>query len=72
MSVSMNWDNFAGLMLTTKAHYEAWLAAKYAKESKTEKRTSQPKLDRVSKPVTESAPEPEYSVEPKYGAVAMF
>ena len=72
VSVSMTWDNFAGLMLTTKAHYEAWLAAKYVKEYKVGKRVSQPKLERVPKPVVESVPEPEYSIEPEYGAVAMF
>lgn len=32
VSVSITYDEFAKLMLMTKSHYEAWLAAKYAKE----------------------------------------
>ena len=72
VSVSLTWDNFAGLMLVTKAHYEAWLAAKYAREAKENKQAAKPKLERVPQPVPVSRPEPEYSVEPEYGAVAMF
>lgn len=29
VSVSMNWDSFSELLLITKTHYEAWLAAWY-------------------------------------------
>lgn len=73
VSVSMTWDNFAGLMLTTKAHYEAWLAAKYMGEAKAaNKQSYPPKLERVPQPALENVPEPEYSVGPEYGAVAIF
>lgn len=33
VSVSISFDDFARLMLTTKTHYDAWLAAKYMKEA---------------------------------------
>lgn len=72
VSVSMTWDNLAGLMLVTKAHYEAWLATKYAREVKSDKQVAKPKLERVPQPVPENIAVPEYSVEPEYGAVAMF
>lgn len=71
VSVSMTYESFSGLMLTTKAHYEAWLAAWYAKQTAA-KREGPPKLERIPAQAKESVPEPVYSVEPGYGAVAMF
>ncbi len=32
VSVSMTWDSLSELLLLTKAHYEAWLAAWYARK----------------------------------------
>lgn len=32
VSVSITYEEFSKLMLTTKAHYDAWLSAKYMKE----------------------------------------
>lgn len=33
VSVSISYDDFSKLMLMTKAHYDAWLAAKYLKDN---------------------------------------
>lgn len=33
VSVSISYEDFAKLMLATKSHYDAWLAAKYLKEA---------------------------------------
>ena len=33
VSVSMNWESLSGLLLLTKTHYEAWLAAWYARRA---------------------------------------
>ena len=33
VSVSITYEDFAKLMLTTKAHYDAWLTSKYQKDS---------------------------------------
>lgn len=44
VAVSMTFEAFSGLMLMTKAHYDAWLASWYMKKgavlSKTEKQSS--------------------------------
>lgn len=71
VSVSMTYESFSGLMLTTKAHYEAWLAAWYTRHATTQKEIPR-KLERIPAQAKESVPEPVYSVEPRYGAVAMF
>ena len=71
VSVSMTYESFSGLMLTTIAHYEAWLAACYARQAVAKKEAS-PKLERIPAQSKGSVPEPVYSVEPGYGAVAMF
>ena len=71
VSVSLTYENFSGLMLTTKAHYEAWLTAWYARQTAA-KREETPKLERIPAQPKENAPEPVYSVDPGYGAVAMF
>ena len=67
----MTYEGFSGLMLTTKAHYEAWLSVWYAKQA-TAKKENQPKLERIPVQPKESVPEPVYDLEPGYGAVAMF
>ena len=71
VSVSMTYESFSGMMLTTKAHYEAWLAAWYAKQT-VAKREIPHKLERIPAQPKESVPKPEYSIKPGYGAVAMF
>ena len=71
VSVSMTYEGFSGMMLTTKAHYEAWLSVWYAKQA-TVKKENPPKLERIPAQPKESAPEPVYDLEPGYGAVAMF
>ena len=71
VSVSMTYESFSGMMLTTKAHYDAWLSAWYARQTIT-KKDAAPKLERIPAQPKESVPEPVYSVEPGYGAVAMF
>ena len=71
VSVSMTYESFSGLMLTTKAHYEAWLTAWYTRHATTQKEIPR-KLERIPAQAKESVPEPVYSVEPRYGAVAMF
>ena len=45
VAVSMAWAVFSGFMLTTKAHYEAWLVARYAKQGVATKSTSAPKQE---------------------------
>ena len=67
VAVSMAWDTFAGFMLTTKAHYEAWLAAWYAKRDEAGKPKTQPKRE-----VAPAPQEPEYSAEPEYESMPMF
>ena len=49
----------------------AWLAAWYARQTAA-KREETPKLERIPAQPKENVPEPVYSVEPGYGAVAMF
>ena len=71
VSVSMTYESFSGMMLTTKSHYEAWLSAWYARQAIT-KKTVPPKLERIPAQPKENTLEPVYSVEPGYGAVAMF
>lgn len=69
VAVSMAWDTFAGFMLTTKAHYEAWLAAWYAKQDVAAKPKTQPKREPAPPPPSQ---EPEYSAEPEYEAMPIF
>ncbi len=54
VAVSMSWDCFSGFMLTTKAHYEAWLTAWYAKQ------------DGAGKPAPQPKQEPEYEAMPMF------
>lgn len=69
VAVSMAWDTFAGFMLTTKAHYEAWLAAWYAKQDGAAKPKTQPKKEPAP---PQASQEPEYSTEPEYEAMPIF
>lgn len=39
VAVSMSWDALSGLLLITKAHYEAWLSAWYAAQMEPKKKT---------------------------------
>ena len=57
VAVSMSWDIFSGFMLTTKAHYEAWLAAWYARQAEKPVQKKQEVPARVEAP-----PETEYDV----------
>lgn len=67
VAISMTWDAFSGFMLTTKAHYETWLAAWYAKRDAAAKPARQPKREAAPAPQ-----KPEYSAEPEYEAMPMF
>lgn len=72
VAVSMTWDVFAGFMLTTKAHYEAWLAAWYAKQDGSAKPAPQPRQEPPARQPQESTLEPEYGVDSEDGSMPMF
>ncbi len=72
VSVSMTWEAFSGLMLMTKAHYEAWLAAWYREQIKRPKKSYQAKSERVQEQPQQDVAEPEYFAEPEYVAMAPF
>ena len=61
VAVSMSWDVFSGFMLTTKAHYEAWLAAWYARQAEKPVQKKQEVPARVETPA-----------ETKYDDMSMF
>lgn len=74
VSVSMTWDALAELLLITKTHYEAWLAAWYLSQTHTV-RTKQPAQapKAPDPPKQQPAPvfQPQFAV-PEYSAMTLF
>lgn len=64
VAVSMTFDTFSELLLITKAHYFAWLAAWYGRQSPAEKK--QPTQAETPYRYQEKQQEPEYASEPMF------
>lgn len=74
VSVSMTWDSLAELLLFTKAHYEAWLAAWYLSQThtaRTKPRTQATKAPEAPKPQPAPVFQPQLSA-PEYSAMTLF
>lgn len=74
VSVSMTWDALAELLLITKTHYEAWLAAWYLSQTRSAQRP-QPQQAEKAPPVPkrQAAAEflPQYAM-PDFSATSLF
>lgn len=74
VSVSMTWDSLAELLLITKTHYEAWLAAWYMSQThsaRTKPPTQAPKAPEPPKPQPAPVFQPQFPV-PEYSAMTLF
>ena len=74
VSVSMTWDALAELLLITKTHYEAWLAAWYLSQTHSNRSRSLPQAAKASdppKPQTTPVFQPQFAV-PEYSAMTLF
>jgi hypothetical protein len=69
----MTWDALAELLLITKTHYEAWLAAWYlsqthsARSTKPQQAEKAPQAPKPQAP----APQPQFAM-PNYSATSLF
>lgn len=74
VSVGMSWDTLTELLLFTKAHYEAWLAAWYLSQTHTQpKKTSAQakKAPEVPNPQPATVFQPQFPA-PEYSAMSLF
>lgn len=74
VSVSMTWDSLAELLLITKTHYEAWLAAWYMAQThsvQTKAPAQAPKAPEPPKPQPAPVFQPQFPV-PEYSAMTLF
>ena len=74
VSVSMTWDALSELLLITKTHYEAWLAAWYLSQIHSERSRPAPQATKASespKPQTPPVFQPQFTV-PEYSAMTLF
>jgi len=74
VSVSMTWDSFAELLLITKTHYEAWLAAWYLSQTRSAQTKPPAQATKAPEPPKQQpAPvfQPQFSV-PEYSAMTLF
>ena len=74
VSVGLSWDALAELLLFTKAHYEAWLAAWYLSQTHTQPRKAPAQANKVPEaPKPQPAPvfQPQFSA-PEYSAMTLF
>lgn len=74
VSVSMTWDSLAELLLFTKSHYEAWLAAWYLSQAHTAR--TKPAAQAAKAPDTpKQQPAPVFQPQfpaPEYSAMTLF
>ena len=74
VSVGLSWDALAELLLFTKAHYEAWLAAWYLSQTHTQPRKAPSQANKAPEaPKPQPAPvfQPQFSA-PEYSAMTLF
>lgn len=74
VSVGLSWDALAELLLFTKAHYEAWLAAWYLSQRHTQQKKAPAqakKAPEAQKPQPAPVFQPQFSV-PEYSAMTLF
>lgn len=74
VSVSMTWDALAELLLITKTHYEAWLAAWYMSQThsiRNPKPQQAEKAPEVPKTQAKPAPSQQFTL-PDYTATSLF
>lgn len=74
VSVSMTWASLAELLLLTKVHYEAWLAAWYLSQFQPVQAKPSMQAAKVSdppKPQTAPVFQPQFTV-PEYSAMTLF
>ena len=74
VSVSMNWDALAELLLFTKTHYEAWLAAWYLSQTHSVRKPQPQQAQKAPEPPKkQTAPviQPQF-VMPEYSATSLF
>ena len=74
VSVGLSWDALAELLLFTKAHYEAWLAAWYLSQTHTQPKKAPVQAKKAPEaPKSQPAPvfQPQFPV-PEYSAMTLF
>ncbi len=72
VSVAMTWESLSELLLTTKTHYEAWLAAWYqTRIQMNQKEQGRPATTGKMPPRQEPAPQPQFGVQ-GFDGVRMF
>ena len=74
VSVGLSWDALAELLLFTKAHYEAWLAAWYLSQSHTQPKKAPAqakKAPEAQKPQPAPVFQPQFPA-PEYSAMTLF
>lgn len=74
VSVGLSWDALAELLLFTKAHYEAWLAAWYLSQTHTQPKMAPAQAKKAPEaPKLQPAPvfQPQFSA-PEYSAMTLF
>lgn len=74
VSVGLSWDALAELLLFTKAHYEAWLAAWYLSQTHTQPKQAPAQAKKAPEtPKPQPAPvfQPQFTV-PEYSAMTLF
>lgn len=74
VSVSMTWDSLAELLLITKTHYEAWLAAWYMSQThtaRTKPPAQVPNTLEPPKPQPDPVFQPQFTA-PEYSAMTLF
>ena len=74
VSVSMNWDALAELLLFTKTHYEAWLAAWYLSQTHSVRKPHPQQAQKTPEPPKQQiAPafQPQFTM-PEYSATSLF
>jgi len=72
--VGLSWDALAELLLFTKAHYEAWLAAWYLSQTHTQPKKAPAQAKKAPEtPKSHPAPvfQPQFTV-PEYSAMTLF
>ena len=74
VSVSMTWDSLAELLLITKTHYEAWLAAWYMSQTHSTRSKPTPQATKAPAP-PKPQPAPAFSTQftvPEYSPTSLF
>ena len=74
VSVSMTWDALAELLLYTKTHYEAWLAAWYLSQTHSVRKPQHQQAEKAPAPQKQQpapAPRPQFAM-PDYSTTSLF